>query len=258
MLICQLISHFSMCFSVLSRSTAFNFNPKPAHPRILCHSLIELLNQISPAFRKSFSTLQKRRWAKTCCGGKSNGSPVSHGYTFRNSSLEPTWAALMGFFFFAVCNPECSSILMSGSRHLFRCSPGSPVRRSTRWTVSEPRRCSPATWALRSTQLARWQNVDSPSDISVIGRTGQHTETKIIDLHLHLCKPVEVVTTTLLSQVRDWNEELQGCRELARNTVQERLHRERSIFKVRELTDIKKRRMGDFFFFALSALKLSC
>lgn len=45
--------------------------------------------------------------------------------------------------------------------------------------------------------------------------------------------------TMFLSQVRDWNEELQGCRELARNTIQERLHRERSIFKVRELTDIK-------------------
>lgn len=43
-----------------------------------------------------------------------------------------------------------------------------------------------------------------------------------------------------LSQVRDWNEELQGCRELARNTVQERLHRERSIFKVRELTVLLK------------------
>lgn len=39
-----------------------------------------------------------------------------------------------------------------------------------------------------------------------------------------------------LSQVRDWNEELQGCRELARNTIQERLHRSRSIFKVRGLT----------------------
>lgn len=45
--------------------------------------------------------------------------------------------------------------------------------------------------------------------------------------------------TMFLSQVRDWNEELQGCRELARNTIQERLHRERSIFKARELTDIK-------------------
>lgn len=53
--------------------------------------------------------------------------------------------------------------------------------------------------------------------------------------------------TTLLSQVRDWNEELQGCRELARNTVQERLHRERSIFKVRELTDIKKKKNGRLF-----------
>lgn len=34
-------------------------------------------------------------------------------------------------------------------------------------------------------------------------------------------------------QSRDWNEELQGCRELSRESLQERLHRERSIFKVR-------------------------
>lgn len=60
-LICQFMFHFLTRFLVLSRSTAFNFNPKPAHPRILCHSLIELLSQVSPTFRKSFGTLQKRR-----------------------------------------------------------------------------------------------------------------------------------------------------------------------------------------------------
>ncbi|XP_023281321.1 clustered mitochondria protein homolog, partial [Seriola lalandi dorsalis] len=45
----------------LNQSTAFNFNPKPAVPKILCHSLVELLSQVSPAFRKNFTALQKKR-----------------------------------------------------------------------------------------------------------------------------------------------------------------------------------------------------
>uniref|UniRef100_A0A6Q2YP14 Clu domain-containing protein n=1 Tax=Esox lucius TaxID=8010 RepID=A0A6Q2YP14_ESOLU len=45
----------------LNQSTAFNFNPKPATPKILCHSLVDLLCQVSPAFKKNFSTLQKKR-----------------------------------------------------------------------------------------------------------------------------------------------------------------------------------------------------
>uniref|UniRef100_M4A9X3 Clustered mitochondria homolog n=1 Tax=Xiphophorus maculatus TaxID=8083 RepID=M4A9X3_XIPMA len=45
----------------LNQSTAFNFNPKPAGPKILCHSLVELLSQLSPSFRKNFVALQKRR-----------------------------------------------------------------------------------------------------------------------------------------------------------------------------------------------------
>lgn len=48
-------------FSDFSRSTAFNFNPKPAVPKTLCHSLVELLSQVSPAFRKNFTALQKKR-----------------------------------------------------------------------------------------------------------------------------------------------------------------------------------------------------
>ena len=43
------------------RSTAYNFNPKPANPSFLSHSLVELLNQISPTFKKNFSALQKKR-----------------------------------------------------------------------------------------------------------------------------------------------------------------------------------------------------
>lgn len=49
-------------FSFLScRSTAYTFNPKPASPSFLSHSLVELLNQISPTFKKNFSALQKKR-----------------------------------------------------------------------------------------------------------------------------------------------------------------------------------------------------
>jgi protein TIF31 len=43
------------------RSTAEEFNPKPATPSHLCHSLIELLNQISPQFKRNFALLQKKR-----------------------------------------------------------------------------------------------------------------------------------------------------------------------------------------------------
>ncbi|XP_054610400.1 clustered mitochondria protein homolog isoform X2 [Dunckerocampus dactyliophorus] len=45
----------------LNQSTAFTFNPKPALPTILCHSLVELLSQVSSAFKKNFSSLQRRR-----------------------------------------------------------------------------------------------------------------------------------------------------------------------------------------------------
>lgn len=139
------------------RSTAFNFNPKPAHPKILCHSLIELLSQVSPAFRKSFGALQKRRWAKQSIAWKPtcymfNGDTLTH--------LPPLVLFLnsCGDMFVVVgCNTEFSSTLTSGSRHLSRCSLGSPVRGTTPWTVSEQRRCTQVTWAQRSTQLGRLQ-----------------------------------------------------------------------------------------------------
>lgn len=47
--------------TVSRRSTAYHFNPKPASPRFLSHSLVELLNQISPTFKKNFAVLQKKR-----------------------------------------------------------------------------------------------------------------------------------------------------------------------------------------------------
>ncbi|VEN54579.1 unnamed protein product [Callosobruchus maculatus] len=55
--------HISACSRgfYINQSTAEEFNPKPATPSHLCHSLIELLNQISPQFKRNFSTLQKKR-----------------------------------------------------------------------------------------------------------------------------------------------------------------------------------------------------
>ncbi|XP_062887721.1 clustered mitochondria protein homolog isoform X2 [Mobula hypostoma] len=44
-----------------NQSTAYSFNPKPANPSFLSHSLVELLSQISPTFKKNFATLQKKR-----------------------------------------------------------------------------------------------------------------------------------------------------------------------------------------------------
>ncbi|KAG7221047.1 hypothetical protein INR49_017715 [Caranx melampygus] len=45
----------------LNQSTTYTFNPKPANPSFLSHSVVELLSQISPAFKKNFTALQKKR-----------------------------------------------------------------------------------------------------------------------------------------------------------------------------------------------------
>jgi len=50
-------------------------------------------------------------------------------------------------------------------------------------------------------------------------------------MHLRLVM-LKLMCCVLSSQSRDWNEELQRCRELPRNSLQERLQRERSLFKV--------------------------
>lgn len=46
------------------RSTEEEFNPKPYTPSHLCHSLIELLIQISPGFKRNFAILQKKKTAR--------------------------------------------------------------------------------------------------------------------------------------------------------------------------------------------------
>ncbi|XP_015523906.1 clustered mitochondria protein homolog isoform X1 [Neodiprion virginianus] len=45
----------------VNQSSKESFNPKPATPSHLCHSLIELLNQLSPAFKRGFAAMQRRR-----------------------------------------------------------------------------------------------------------------------------------------------------------------------------------------------------
>ncbi|XP_026327477.1 clustered mitochondria protein homolog [Hyposmocoma kahamanoa] len=48
----------------LNQSTEEVFNPRPCTPPLLCHSLIELLSIVSPAFKRNFSLVQKRRMQK--------------------------------------------------------------------------------------------------------------------------------------------------------------------------------------------------
>ncbi|XP_059844021.1 clustered mitochondria protein homolog isoform X1 [Hypanus sabinus] len=45
----------------VNQSTVDEFNPKSDNPNLLCHSLVDLLNQISPIFKKNFAALQKKR-----------------------------------------------------------------------------------------------------------------------------------------------------------------------------------------------------
>ncbi|XP_061595697.1 clustered mitochondria protein homolog [Cololabis saira] len=125
----------------LNQSTAFNFNPKPAVPKILCHSLVELLSQVSPAFKKNFNTLQKRR-----------------------------------------------------------------------------------------VQLHPYERVPAPFQVFTwIAPHGDHTLDWVRAEETHTSYMGQDEHTA--GQSRDWNEELQACRELPRNSLQERLHRQRSIFK---------------------------
>jgi protein TIF31 len=55
--------HISACPRgfYINQSTDDEFNPRPSMPSYLCHSLIDLLSQISPAFKRSFSQMQKKR-----------------------------------------------------------------------------------------------------------------------------------------------------------------------------------------------------
>ncbi|XP_075957032.1 clustered mitochondria protein homolog isoform X5 [Anarhichas minor] len=53
--------YLNQSVNISTSSTTYTFNPKPANPSFLSHSLVELLSQISPAFKKNFTALQKKR-----------------------------------------------------------------------------------------------------------------------------------------------------------------------------------------------------
>ncbi|XP_060803381.1 clustered mitochondria protein homolog [Amyelois transitella] len=48
----------------LNQSSEEVFNPRPSNPSLLCHSLIELLSIVSPAFKRNFALVQKKRMQK--------------------------------------------------------------------------------------------------------------------------------------------------------------------------------------------------
>merc|ERR1719188_2039625 len=48
----------------INQSTEHEFNPRASSPNYLCHSLIDLLSQISPLFKKNFAQLQRKRTSR--------------------------------------------------------------------------------------------------------------------------------------------------------------------------------------------------
>uniref|UniRef100_A0A8C4Z8F0 Clustered mitochondria protein homolog n=1 Tax=Gadus morhua TaxID=8049 RepID=A0A8C4Z8F0_GADMO len=126
----------------LNQSTTYTFNPKPANPSFLSHSLVELLSQISPAFKKNFSALQKKRV----------------------------------------------------QRHPFE-------------RIATP------------FQVYSWTAPQVDHAMDCVRAEDAYTSRLGYEEHIP-------------GQTRDWNEELQTTRELARKNLPERLLRERAIFKV--------------------------
>lgn len=45
----------------INQSSEEEFNPEPSVPKLVHHSLIDLLNQISPSFKRNFALIQKKR-----------------------------------------------------------------------------------------------------------------------------------------------------------------------------------------------------
>ncbi|KAJ8367901.1 hypothetical protein SKAU_G00079290 [Synaphobranchus kaupii] len=126
----------------LNQSTTYTFNPKPASPSFLTHSLVELLSQISPAFKKNFTALQRKRV----------------------------------------------------QRHPFE-------------RIATP------------FQVYSWTAPQVDHAMDCVRAEDAYTSRLGYEEHIP-------------GQTRDWNEELQTTRELARKNLPERLLRERAIFKV--------------------------
>lgn len=101
--ICLLTEVYVLCLSF--RSTTYTFNPKPANPSFLSHSLVELLSQISPAFKKNFTALQKKR----CLFYRPANSkvPLMHHVTARSSDLcspQPPFISFNAVTLLPLCN----------------------------------------------------------------------------------------------------------------------------------------------------------
>ncbi|CAF0752547.1 unnamed protein product [Adineta ricciae] len=58
--------HITACTKgfYVSQTTDEKFIPKPVQPKAIFHSLVDLLNNISPIFKKTFSTIQRKRCTK--------------------------------------------------------------------------------------------------------------------------------------------------------------------------------------------------
>lgn len=136
--------HISACPRgfYINQSTDDTFDPRPDNPSYLCHSLIDLLSQISPTFRRCFAQMQKKRT----------------------------------------------------QRHPFE-------RVATPYQVY--------TWSAPTL------------DHTIDAIRAEDTFSSKLGYEEHIP-----------GQTRDWNEELQTTRELPRETLPERLLRERAIFKV--------------------------
>ncbi|XP_053685063.1 clustered mitochondria protein homolog [Sabethes cyaneus] len=136
--------HISACPRgfFINKSTDDTFDPRPDNPSYLCHSLIDLLGQISPTFRRCFAQMQKKRTQRHPFERVATPYQI---YTWSAPALEHTIDAIRA--------EDTFSSKLGYEEHI----PG---------------------------------------------------------------------------QTRDWNEELQTTRELPRETLPERLLRERAIFKV--------------------------
>uniref|UniRef100_A0A8B9H9U4 Clustered mitochondria protein homolog n=1 Tax=Astyanax mexicanus TaxID=7994 RepID=A0A8B9H9U4_ASTMX len=136
------ITASTLFLNIKIMSTTYTFNPKPANPSFLSHSLVELLSQISPAFKKNFTALQKKRV----------------------------------------------------QRHPFE-------------RIATP------------FQVYSWTAPQIDHAMDCVRAEDAYTSRLGYEEHIP-------------GQTRDWNEELQTTRELARKNLPERLLRERAIFKV--------------------------
>ena len=86
----------------VSRTTDDIFNPTPVQNAFIAHSLVDLLKQLSPAFKKSYDSLLKRR------ANKHPFERLPTPYQV-NTWLTPSWQHTMD----SVRKEECGSFFRS-------------------------------------------------------------------------------------------------------------------------------------------------